>query len=426
MSRLDAVPPPRSEPPPQPEPPHHREPPVGPRDRAVYVHFPYCASKCPYCDFNSHVLDHDDHRYADAVLAELAARVDQLGPAPPDRPGLGSVFIGGGTPSRWAPDAVGRVLAEIRRQTGAGPDLEVTLEANPGSVDAERFAAFVQAGVGRLSIGCQSFDDAELAWLGRRHDAATGVRAVEAAVKAGARVSLDLMYGLPDQPWSAIRRNLDQAIALGTEHVSAYALTIEPDTLLERRASLKLFQPVDDDRMADLYQRVTDYLGAHGFERYEVSNYARPGAECRHNVLYWHGGAYLGLGAGAHGYRPGRGAEASDRRENIKAPRGYLEAMERRDFTPRVRETLDERQRVQDRLLVAGRTRWGFTLDELELSPAANAELAPRLRAAAEVLQQHGLLAADGARWRPTPRGFEFADTIARRLVDAVSAIAPP
>jgi oxygen-independent coproporphyrinogen-3 oxidase len=385
----------------------------------VYVHFPYCASKCPYCDFNSHVLDHEDDRYARAILAELEARANDLPPPTPGRRALSSVFFGGGTPSRWAPEAVGRVLDGIRARTGAGPNVEVTLEANPGSADAARFEAFVAAGVGRLSIGCQSFDDDELTWLGRRHDAATGTRAVEAAVRAGARVSLDVMYGLPGQSWAAIRRTLDRAIALGTEHISAYALTVEPGTLLERRASLKLFRPVDDDRMAELYERVTGYLADRGFERYEVSNYARPGAECRHNVLYWQGGAYLGLGAGAHGYRPGRGAETSERRENVRAPRAYLEAVERGDFAPRVSETLDALQRVRDRFLVAFRTRWGLDLDELELSTRSRARLEPAWIAARDGLAAAGLLEDVGPRWRPTDRGFAFADTIARAFVAA-------
>jgi putative oxygen-independent coproporphyrinogen III oxidase len=329
--------------------------PAGPRDRAVYVHFPYCASKCPYCDFNSHVLDHDDHRYAAAVLAELEARQGDL---PGEPRGLTSIFFGGGTPSRWAPEAVAEVIAAIRRRFGAPG--EVTLEANPGSVDAGRFRAFVEAGVDRLSIGCQSFDDAELSWLGRRHDAESAQRAVKAAVAAGARVSLDLMYGLPEQSWTAIRTNLDRALELGSEHISAYALTIEPDTLLERRASLKLFRPTSDDRMAELYARVTDHLAARGFRRYEVSNYAQPGAECRHNLVYWQGGAYLGSAPEPTASAPGSGLDPSSRRENLRAPGAYLEDAESRRFVPRMTESLSPIERIRDLWLVAVRTRWGL------------------------------------------------------------------
>jgi len=397
-------------------------PPVDARDRAVYVHFPYCASKCPYCDFNSHVVDHDDAEYADAILTELDARQGDLPPPEPSRPALTSLFFGGGTPSRWAPSAVGRVLDGVRRTLGAGPELEVSLEANPGSVDAGRFRALVEAGVGRISIGCQSFDDAELAWLGRRHDARSGRRAVEAAQAAGARVSLDVMYGLPGQDWPAVRRTLEQAVDLGTEHLSAYALTVEPGTLLARRARLKQFRPTDEDHLADLYLRVTGFLAERGFARYEVSNYARPGAECRHNVAYWQGTAYLGLGAGAHGYRPGRGDAPSERRANLDSPRAYLDTVAQGDFAPRFTEALDLWDRTRDRLLVACRTRWGIALGDLALPPEVEAQLGPELATTGARLEREGLLQRSEGRFLPTPRGFAFADTIARAWLDAVDA----
>ncbi len=389
-------------------------PPVGPGHSGIYVHFPYCSSKCPYCDFNSHVLDHDDERYADAVISELRHRRSDLGS---DR--LSSVFFGGGTPSRWDPRAVGRVIQAIFDAYGA-EDLEITLEANPGSVDADRFVAYRDVGVNRLSIGCQSFDDSELQWLGRTHDGTTGARAVETAVAADLRVSLDLMYGLPDQTWTAVAANLHRAIDFGVDHISAYGLTVEPDTVLARRASLRLFEPLDDDRMADMYEGVTACLADAGYDRYEVSNYAKRGRECLHNVLYWHGGAYLGLGAGAHGYRPGRGGEPSIRRENPKAPRAYIESIDGGSFAPRTVERLDSWDRIRDRLLVAFRTRWGTSLESLEIEEELRPRLEPALRRTADQEVSAGRLEARDGRWQPTADGFRLADTVARAFVEAV------
>ncbi|HJL41451.1 MAG TPA: radical SAM family heme chaperone HemW [Myxococcales bacterium LLY-WYZ-16_1] len=380
-------------------------PPVAPTDGAVYVHFPYCASKCPYCDFNSHVLDHDDDAFADAVCAELGARAPAFDTALNGQP-VRSIFFGGGTPSRWAPHAVARVIQALRARWGGGEDLEITLEANPGSVDAARFDAFRAAGVNRFSIGCQSFDDRELAWLERRHDAATGREAVRRAVATGARVSLDLMYALPGQRPDDVRRSLDVALELGTEHVSAYALTVEPDTVLLRRAQQGRFHPVPDDEVAQHYEAVTTHLEEAGLLRYEVSNYARPGAECRHNLIYWLGGSYLGLGPGAHSFVTGPAGGL--RREAIKAPAAYLHHAARGEFPARFEEARDGAGCRIDRLVVAFRTRWG--LPETELRD---------LTAAVDRLERDQLVQRLHGRVRPTARGYRFADRVALALMEA-------
>ncbi len=401
------------------------QPPVDDRAAAVYVHFPYCARKCPYCDFNAHALPHDDQNYADAIIAELAHRGAELfldG-------GVRSIFFGGGTPSRWAPTQVGRVIDAIEAKFGFAPDVEITLEANPGTVvgghaeapDAEaagrdRFEAYVAAGVGRFSIGVQSLIDRELVGLGRIHDAQTGIATVAAARSTGARVSLDVMYGFPGQSWTSVAHTLDQALALGTEHISAYALTVEPNTVLGRQAALGRFVPMPDDDQADLMERVHARLEAAGLRRYEVSNYAAPGAESRHNCIYWLGGPYLGLGAGAHSYLPDAHLETAVRRENRRAPEGYLRGASDRTFPVTFEEHLDRRQIVADRLLTVMRTRWGLDLNALDAAVGARGTLDAALRPALESMIARGLVEYADRRFRPTDRGFMFNDTLARQL----------
>lgn len=376
----------------------------------AYVHFPFCLKKCPYCDFNSHATPHDDHAYAEAVLAEAEARAwGHPGPAV-------SLYFGGGTPSRWAPEAVGRVIEELRAQLSLEPDAEITLELNPKTVDRARLAAFVQAGVNRLSVGVQSFLQDELGFLGRVHDVKDAEAAVEAALSTGARVSLDLIYALPSQPWEKIEASLARAIALRPHHISAYTLTIEPETEFGRRRRLGLLKPQPDEAAAAQIERLSERLAEAGWPRYEVSSYAPPGQESRHNSLYWTGGAYLGLGAGAHSYRPL--PDGSSRRwENLRNPEAYLRGAEARRFPLSFEEQLSRTETLKDRVMVALRTRFGLALCDLEplYGPQDN------LQRTLEALCRQGLVAqgADG-RFRPSARGFLFSDAISRSLIDAV------
>ena len=394
--------------------------PVRPTDRGVYVHFPYCEKKCPYCDFNSHAVPHDDGAYADAILAELAGRAGELGPGP-----VRSLFFGGGTPSLWDPPQLGRVIRAVAETFGFEGTPEITVEANPGTVVPDRFRAFVAEGVNRFSIGVQSFADAELVHLGRIHGADQAERAVQAALDTGARVSLDLMYGLPGQTWPDVARSVARALALAPHHISAYTLTIEPDTALGRRTRLGLYKPMDDDGQAALIHRVTDALGDAGYQRYEISNYAQPGFEAVHNSLYWTGGPYLGLGAGAHSYAPAPGLASAVRRENVKGPDAYLRAAMGGDFTPRFTETLDRWGVVADRLWVGLRPRWGVDVGELAEASGLGAALRARLDPTLEGLAARGLVRREGSRWAPTAEGFLFADLVARTLLDAVPVSDP-
>jgi putative oxygen-independent coproporphyrinogen III oxidase len=285
---------------------------------SLYVHFPWCVRKCPYCDFNSHALRGEipEGAYVDALLKDLAF---ELAAAPDSRP-LSSVFFGGGTPSLFSPAAVGRVLEAAQRQLGFAADIEVTLEANPGTADAGNFRGYRAAGVNRLSIGAQSFDAAALARLGRIHGPDEARRALALARAAGFdNVNLDLMYALPQQTLAQAGADLEAAIALAPEHLSYYQLTLEPNTEFHAHPP-----PLPDDEAAwAMQEQGQTLLAQHGYAQYEVSAYARPGRRCRHNLNYWQFGDYLGIGAGAHGKRTLGGAIV--RRARHKHPRTYLE-----------------------------------------------------------------------------------------------------
>jgi len=257
------------------------------------VHFPWCVRKCPYCDFNSHEAKTaiPEDAYVDALIADLEAALPQVWGRP-----VMSIFFGGGTPSLLSGAAVDRLLAAFRARLPLLPDAEITLEANPGTAEADKFAAYRAAGVNRLSLGIQSFDDAKLAALGRIHSADEARRAIELALRQFDNLNLDLMYALPEQTMDAARRDIDTAIACGPQHISAYHLTLEPNTAFHRAPP-----PLpDDDLAADMQEMVEQQLAAVGFEHYETSAFARPGRRCRHNLNYWSFGDYLGIGAGAH------------------------------------------------------------------------------------------------------------------------------
>ena len=284
---------------------------------ALYVHIPWCVRKCPYCDFNSHERSGalPEREYVQKLMADLEALLPSVWGRR-----LVSVFIGGGTPSLFSPEAIDELLAGVRARLPLEPVAEITLEANPGTVEAARFRGFRDAGVNRISLGVQSFDDAMLSALGRIHSAAEARRGVEAALESFDNVNIDLMYGLPGQTLDMARADIAAGIACGTPHLSAYQLTIEPNTVFySRPPSLP-----EHDEAADMQLAVEEALAGAGYEHYETSAFARAGRRCRHNVNYWEFGDYLGIGAGAHGKVsfPDR----VTRHERIKSPRDYLGA----------------------------------------------------------------------------------------------------
>ena len=267
---------------------------------SLYVHLPWCLRKCPYCDFNSHewrggpggdTLAIPEARYLDALVADLDAALPLIWGRT-----VHTIFIGGGTPSLFSPAAIDRLLGDLRARLKLAPDCEITLEANPGTFERDRFRAFRAAGVTRLSVGVQSFNDTHLAALGRVHDGAQAIAAIEEAASAFETFNLDLMYALPGQTPAQLEADLDQALALAPPHLSVYHLTIEPNTYFAKHP------PVvpEDDTAYDMLDRITERTGAQGLSRYEVSAYARDGHRCAHTLNYWQFGDYLGIGAGAH------------------------------------------------------------------------------------------------------------------------------
>ncbi len=296
---------------------------AAPPPLALYVHWPWCVKKCPYCDFNSHESrgEVDEPAYLAALIADLEAALPQIW----NRPVI-SVFIGGGTPSLMRGETAEELLAAIRMRLPLHPGAEITLEANPGTAEAAKFAAFRAAGVNRLSIGVQSFDDAKLQALGRIHDSAEARRAIDMALRHFERVNLDLMYALPGQTLAAAGQDIGMAIAAGVSHISAYHLTLEANTPFHHSPP-----PLpDDDLAADMQEMVEAALGAAGFGHYETSAFARSGERCRHNLNYWHFGDYLGIGAGAHSKLSNH--ETIRREARHRNPRAYLDGAARGGF----------------------------------------------------------------------------------------------
>jgi oxygen-independent coproporphyrinogen-3 oxidase len=373
---------------------------------AVYVHLPWCLRKCPYCDFNSHEFttagatpqDLPESRYLDAVRADLERSLPLVWGRP-----VHTIFIGGGTPSLFSPAGIERLLSDLRALLPLAPDCEITMEANPGTFERDRFRAFAQAGVNRLSIGVQSFDDAHLAALGRVHDRAQAIAAAEEAARSFETFNLDLMYALPGQTLAGLEADLAQALALAPPHLSLYHLTLEPNTVFASRPPANL---PDDDTSAEMLDLVTARTAESGLERYEVSAYARPGHRCRHNLNYWQFGDYLGLGAGAHGKLSF--AHRVVRQVRWREPKMYMErglggqAVSNEDDVAR-------RALPFEFMLNALRLRDGFALSLFtERCGLPLSAIDPGLREA----ESRGLLergGAPGAEWaRPTPRGFDF------------------
>ena len=369
------------------------------RSLALYVHWPFCVSKCPYCDFNSHVrASVDQDQWRDALLKDLAHEAAQL-----PRHQLTSIFFGGGTPSLMEPATVEAVITAARDHWRVADDLEITLEANPNSSEAARFADLAAAGVNRISLGLQSFDDRSLAFLGRAHSADEGMRALEAAQSAVERVSFDLIYALPGDTEAGWSATLDKALGLGTEHLSLYQLTIEPGTRFATMVTKHEFEPLDADASASLFELTEERSSAAGLPAYEISNHARPGAESRHNLSYWRYLDYAGIGPGAHGRRNGM------RTVRHKKPENFLSAVTRNGHGLVEEEALTSDEAAHEALVMG-----------LRLAEGIDAEaLAERLRVrsivageAVDRLIGFGLLERVADRLRTTRAGRLVLDSI--------------
>ena len=367
---------------------------------SLYVHLPWCLKKCPYCDFNSHELNSPElpeQRYIDAVVADLEASLALVWGRT-----VHSIFIGGGTPSLFSPQAIDRLLGDIRARVRLAPDCEVTLEANPGTFERDRFKAFRSAGVTRLSVGVQSFNDKHLKALGRVHDSAQALAAVAEAAQAFDTFNLDIMYALPGQTIADLRQDMARALSLQSPHISIYHLTIEPNTYFAK------FPPrvPDQDMAYEMLDVITEMTLAAGLDRYEVSAYARPGHRCWHNLNYWQFGDYLGIGAGAHSKLSF--AHRIVRQVRHRDPRLYMDKALAGDCVASNTEV----SRVDlpfEFMLNALRLRDGFTLAQYcERTGLPMTAIEKNLDQA----ERKGLIERDLSRVKPTTRGFDFLNDL--------------
>jgi len=377
--------------------------------RALYIHWPYCIAKCPYCDFNSHVRDSADIvSWHDALLADMRHEHTEA----VSQETLTSIFFGGGTPSLMPPALVANLLDEAERLWGFDPAIEITLEANPNSVEAAKFADLAAAGVNRVSLGVQSLHDEALRFLGRMHGADEALAAVATAQSHFGRISIDLIYARPGQTESAWSAELHRALALGTDHISLYQLTIEPGTRFATDVRRGLFEPLDDDSAADLFAVTREMTMAAGLPAYEISNHARPGQESRHNLTYWRYQDYLGIGPGAHGRR----REIATVRH--RKPENYLAALARQGHGIAEARDLGRREQASEALLMGLRLSEGIDLAGLarrfDTTPAA---LIDHSRLA--LYRDLGLAWSEGERIGVSARGMPLLDALLGELVQA-------
>jgi oxygen-independent coproporphyrinogen-3 oxidase len=382
---------------------------MGAEPLAVYIHWPFCRSKCPYCDFNSHVRDGvEAARWTRALLNDLEHQAELTAGCQ-----VGSVFFGGGTPSLMPPETVAALLDRVRSHWAVMPDVEITLEANPNSAEADRFRAFSAAGVNRLSLGVQALDPAALRLLGRAHDREEAIAAIEHAREIFPRFSFDLIYARPGQSVTAWRQELDEALTLSGEHLSLYQLTIEPGTAfatLARRGELVL---PEEDRTAALFEMTQERLAAAGLPAYEISNHARPGAECRHNLAYWRYQDYIGVGPGAHGRLSRAGTRFATRQHRL--PEKWLAAVETEgsgieEITPIDRETAVEEMLMMGLRLVEGVSR-------ATLERAAGEDAKTRFGSNLAPLIEGGFLTLDADRLAATSAGRQRLNAVLGALL---------
>ncbi|HYR66586.1 MAG TPA: radical SAM family heme chaperone HemW [Reyranella sp.] len=383
-------------------------PPVGPL--GVYVHWPFCKAKCPYCDFNSHArAGVDQERWRNALLKELEHAARE---APQRR--VETIFFGGGTPSLMEPATAGAVVERVKALWDTAAELEITLEANPTSVEAGRFAALAETGVNRVSLGVQAFDPAALAFLGREHSVDEAVAAIDIARRHFARYSFDLIYARPGQTAEAWAGELDQALALAGEHLSLYQLTIEHGTRFFTDHARGAFILPGEEQAAELFELTQTRLAAAGLPAYEISNHARPGAACRHNLIYWRYQDYVGIGPGAHG----RFAEASGKRATRRAsgPEAWLAAVERAGNGTAETSLVVGRDLVEEALMMGLRLADG--IDRTQFAQATGADPVTALgEARLGPLLAAGYLDVDATHFKATPAGRQRLNAVLKHLI---------
>lgn len=381
---------------------------TGAAETALYIHWPFCLSKCPYCDFNSHVRESvDQARWRRALLADLDATAIDAGPRT-----IASIFFGGGTPSLMEPRTVAALIDRAAGLWRLPPDIEITLEANPTSVETSRLADYRAAGVNRVSLGVQALDDEALRFLGREHSSDEALAAVDAARTLFDRTSFDLIYGRPGQTADAWRAELARALTFADDHLSLYQLTLEPRTAFFRRAQDGEKLILDEDGTATLYELTQELLNAAGLPAYEISNHARPGAECRHNRIYWRYGDYLGVGPGAHGRVTRDGARVATQR--IRSPEAWLDALELGQSALADEAALSPGEQVAEAVMMGLRLSEGVPLERLERLGGTAALPA---RARIEMLVDGGFLFPATERLHATVAGRQRLDAVLAHLL---------
>ncbi|KRA83308.1 radical SAM family heme chaperone HemW [Altererythrobacter sp. Root672] len=381
--------------------------------RALYIHWPFCLKKCPYCDFNSHVREQvENDAWRAALLADMRHEAELAAGEP-----LESIFFGGGTPSLMPPALVGALLEEAERLWGFGPEIEITLEANPSSVEAANFASLATVGVNRVSLGLQALDDETLQFLGRLHNVEESLAALEVAQRHFGRVSFDLIYARPGQTPEQWRAELERALGFGTGHLSLYQLTIEANTRFATDVRRGIFEPMEDDPAADLFALTRELTEAAGLPAYEVSNHARPGEESRHNLTYWRYNDYAGIGPGAHGRRSGMATQRH------KKPENFLAAVERNGHGLVEERLLDPREQAAEALLMGLRLREGIGIADLaKRFGLAEAELLDRKKLV--FIETLGLVWSADGRAGVTGQGMPVLDALLGELVPGSLAAA--
>ena len=373
---------------------------------ALYIHWPFCISKCPYCDFNSHVREQIDH---DAWQAALLADMRYEHQVSQNRR-ISSIFFGGGTPSLMPPRLVAKLIEEADALWGLEERCEITLEANPSSVEANRFSDLASAGVNRVSLGLQSLDDQTLDFLGRAHDVTEGLAALDTAQKNFGRVSFDLIYARPGQSLNDWQTELGTALGFGTTHLSLYQLTIEPGTRFETLVRTGALVPADDDHCADLFELTQQLTSAAGLPAYEISNHARPGQESRHNLSYWRYDDYIGIGPGAHGRR------LNSATERHKKPENFLSAVERNGNGLKIEQALSPQTRAMEALMMGLRLAEGVDLAVLENKTGLTSTDIIDMHEV-EKLSSAGFMEASAARLMVTMKGMPLLDAILPKII---------
>jgi len=376
---------------------------------AVYIHWPFCRSKCPYCDFNSHVRDSvDAASWTRALMRDLEHQAElTVGRA------VGSVFFGGGTPSLMPPETVATLLDGVRSHWAVLPDLEITLEANPNSAEAGRFRAIAAAGVNRLSLGVQALDPAALRFLGRAHDREEAIAAIEHAREIFPRFSFDLIYARPGQSVAGWRRELDEALTLAGEHLSLYQLTIESGTAFATLAGRGELALPDEESTAALFEMTQERLAAGGLPAYEISNHARPGSECRHNLAYWRYEDYVGIGPGAHGRLSRAGAKFATRQYRL--PEKWLATVETEGTGLEETAAIDRETATEEMLMMGLRLVEGISRERLEQVSGRDAETV--LGRNLTPLIEGGFLTLDAERLAATPAGRQRLNAVLGSLL---------